>query len=144
KIVFPREVVETLAHEAAVRTKVFASVFALWSSDDSKGFCLVRLKVSLKDEHVGFVIIVVVSIDSLRKQFLARAIAHVQLHQILFSKRRESLCIKLDRFALARDVEFINGGDCKLCLLRCARCEPTSNGKNQKSKRSNLHSGAPQ
>src|SRR6185295_19933077 len=53
EIVLPRKVVETLTHKAAIGTKVFARIFALWSRDDSKSFCLVRLEVSLKDQHVG-------------------------------------------------------------------------------------------
>src|SRR6185503_18561421 len=130
--------------EAAIRTKVFARVFTLCSRDDRKGSCLVRLKVGLKDQHVRFVIIVVVRVDSLRKHFLARTIAHVELHQILFAKRHECSCGKFERFTLAGDIESIDCSDCQLCLLSRAGCAYTCKSKNQKSKRSNLHSGAPQ
>src|SRR5262249_52133517 len=141
EIVFPCKIVEAFADEAAIGTEVLARVFPLWSCDYSKGFCFVRLKVSLKNERIRFVESVVVSIDSLRKHFLARTIAHVKLHQILFADWREGLCSQFDRFALTGDIQFINRGDCQLCLLGRVGWDDTCESKNQKSK---LHSDVPQ
>ena len=86
-IVLPCKIVKTLAYEATVSTEVFFLVFTLRAGcyDESPGF--VWCEVGLEDQQIGFVIIIVVGINSLAHNLFSGAVAHVQFHQILFAER---------------------------------------------------------
>src|SRR5262249_44493143 len=85
-IVLPGEVVEPLAHETAVRAKVFLRVFALLSGSNREAFALIRREVGLKDQYIRFVIIVVIGIDGLAQHLFTGSIVYMELHQILLAE----------------------------------------------------------
>ena len=113
-VVFPGEIVKPLPDKAAMSPELVFGADLLGSSENRETFGLAGSEIGLEDDDVGFMIGIVIGINSLAEEFLAGGVLDVDFAQIGFPEWGEVFGGELEGLAGAREGEFIGCLDGKL------------------------------
>src|SRR5947207_1164243 len=100
-IVFPGEIIETFAGKSSKGLKLLFRIYMRRADADRKLFCLASGEVGLENDHIRFVIRVVIVIHCLTDNLLSRGVLHVNPFKIR-SQWPEILAGKFDGLTAAR------------------------------------------
>jgi len=94
-----------------MRPEIRLGVFMLRAARRCEVLRLTGSKISLKNDDVRLVQLVVVGIDCLGKEFFSGSILDVNLRQVTLAQRSNVGGGKLDRLARSRELQHVDGFD---------------------------------